>query len=149
VVVLWLSQWNRDGPRARSRHEQQVGLAGFVPEHAFTVDPGGVIAKDPVAGGFCAAVGGFDLGAAGAAVDAHRDRQGPGQRVEADACQSRARASGRGRQRLPVPHSWAVSMSHGRRSRSPSRPGSGGVGSARAAALARRRSGSSRWSRRV
>ena len=39
VVVLWLSQWNRDGPRARSRHEQQVGLAGFVPEDAFAVDP--------------------------------------------------------------------------------------------------------------
>jgi hypothetical protein len=49
VVVLWLSQWNREGPRARSRHEQQVALAGFVPEHAFAVDPGGVVAQDPEA----------------------------------------------------------------------------------------------------
>jgi len=56
-------------------HSQQVGVAGFVPEHAFAVDPGGVIAQD--------AKGGFDLGAAGAAVDAQGHRQGPGQRVEA------------------------------------------------------------------
>jgi len=27
-------------------HEQQVALAGFVPEYAFAVEPGGVIAKD-------------------------------------------------------------------------------------------------------
>lgn len=61
VVVLWLSQWTMEGPRARSRvrvegdvgfalvegHEHQVGLAGFVPEGAFAVDPGGVIAQDP------------------------------------------------------------------------------------------------------
>ena len=45
VVVLWLSQWNREGPSARSRHDQQVTLAGFVPEDAFAVDPGGVIAQ--------------------------------------------------------------------------------------------------------
>jgi hypothetical protein len=70
VVVLWLSQWNSDGPRARSRHEQQVGLAGFVPEDAFAVDPGGVVAKDAVAGGFCAPVGGFDLRAGVAAMHA-------------------------------------------------------------------------------
>ena len=30
-------------------HEQQVGVAGFVPEDAFAVDPGGVIAQDPEA----------------------------------------------------------------------------------------------------
>ena len=30
-------------------HEQQAGLAGFVPEDAFAVDPGGVIAQDPEA----------------------------------------------------------------------------------------------------
>ena len=75
VVVLWLSQWNRDGPRARSRHEQQVGVAGFVPEDTFAVDPGGVVAQD--------AEGGFDFGAAVAAVHAQGHRQGPGQRVEA------------------------------------------------------------------
>ena len=87
MVVLWLSQGNSEGPRARSRVrvEGEKG-AGFVPEHAFAVNPGGVVAQDP----------------------------------EGGACQSRARASGRGRQRLPVPNSWAV---------------------------ARRRSGSSRWSR--
>ena len=37
-------------------HEQQLGLAGFVPEDAFAVDPGGVVAQD--------AKGGFDFGAA-------------------------------------------------------------------------------------
>jgi len=42
--------------------EQQVALAGFVPEHAFAVDPGGVACQDPERG--------FDLGAAVAAVDA-------------------------------------------------------------------------------
>jgi hypothetical protein len=26
-------------------HEQQVGLAGFVPEDAFSVDPGGVVVE--------------------------------------------------------------------------------------------------------
>jgi hypothetical protein len=107
VVVLWLSLWNREGPRARFRHEEQVGLEGFVPEDAFVVDPGGVVVED--------AERRFDFGAAVAAVDAQGHRQGPGQRVQAAACQSRARASGRGRQRLPVPHSWAVSMSHWRR----------------------------------
>jgi hypothetical protein len=63
VVVLWLSRWNSDGPRARSCHEQQIGPAGFVPEHAFAVDPGRMVAKDAVAEGFYPAVGGFDLGA--------------------------------------------------------------------------------------
>jgi hypothetical protein len=29
--------------------EQQIALAGFVPEDAFAVDPGGVIAQDPKA----------------------------------------------------------------------------------------------------
>ena len=52
-------------------HEQQVGVAGFVPEHAFAVDPGVVVVQD--------AKGGFDLGAAVAAVDAEGHRQGPGQ----------------------------------------------------------------------
>jgi hypothetical protein len=42
--------------------EQQIALAGFVPEHAFAVDPGGVACEDPERG--------FDLGAAVAAVDA-------------------------------------------------------------------------------
>ncbi len=56
-------------------HEQQIALAGFVPEHAFAVDPGGVVAQDPK--------GRFDFGAAVAAVDAQRHRQGPGKRVEA------------------------------------------------------------------
>ncbi|MCP9928718.1 hypothetical protein KBY90_12615 [Cyanobium sp. CH-040] len=42
--------------------EQQVVLAGVVPEDAFEVDPGGVVAQD--------AKGGLDLGAAVAAVDA-------------------------------------------------------------------------------
>ena len=42
--------------------EQQVGVAGFVPEDAYAVDPGGVVAEDPESG--------FDLGAAVAAVDA-------------------------------------------------------------------------------
>jgi hypothetical protein len=41
LVVLWLSQWNREAPRARSCHEQQVALAGCVPEDVFAVDPGG------------------------------------------------------------------------------------------------------------
>ncbi len=57
-------------------HKQQIGLAGFVPEHALAVDPGGVIAQD--------SEGRFDLGAAVAAVDAQGSReQRPGQRVEA------------------------------------------------------------------
>jgi hypothetical protein len=43
-------------------HKQQIGVAGFVPEHAFAVDPGGVACEDPESG--------FDLGAAVAAVDA-------------------------------------------------------------------------------
>jgi hypothetical protein len=77
VVVLWLFQWNRNGPRARSRHEQQVGLAGFVPEDAFAVDPGSVVSQDPERR--------FDFGAAVAAVNAQGHRQGPGQRVEAAA----------------------------------------------------------------
>jgi hypothetical protein len=42
--------------------EQQIAQAGFVPEHAFAVDPGGVACEDPERG--------FDLGAAVAAVDA-------------------------------------------------------------------------------
>jgi hypothetical protein len=42
--------------------EQQIALAGFVPEHPFAVDPGGVACEDPESG--------FDLGAAVAAVDA-------------------------------------------------------------------------------
>jgi len=43
-------------------HKQQVGLEGFVPEDAFAVDPGGIVAEDPESG--------FDFGAAIAAVDA-------------------------------------------------------------------------------
>jgi hypothetical protein len=41
-MVLWLSPWNSDGPRARSR-VRVVGekRAGFVPEHAFAVNPEG------------------------------------------------------------------------------------------------------------
>jgi hypothetical protein len=54
--------------------EQQVGVAWFMPEDAFAVDPGGVACQD--------AEGGFDLGAAVAAVDAQGHRQGPGQLVE-------------------------------------------------------------------
>ena len=55
--------------------EQQVALAGFVPEHAFAVDPGGFGAEH--------AKGRFDFGAAVVAVHAQRHRQRPGQRVEA------------------------------------------------------------------
>jgi hypothetical protein len=44
-------------------------------------------------------------------------------------------------------YSWAVSISHWRRSRSERASGSGGAAAAREAAVARRRSGSSRWSR--
>jgi len=47
---------------ARDGEEQQVGGAGQVSEHAFAVDPGGVGGED--------AKGGFDLGAAVAAVHA-------------------------------------------------------------------------------
>ena len=54
-----------------------------MPEHAFAVDPGGVIGEHAVATGFCVAVGSLDLGAAVVAVHAQRHRQGPGQRVEA------------------------------------------------------------------
>jgi hypothetical protein len=49
--------------------------ASLVPEHAFAVDPGGIFVED--------AEGGFDFGAAVAAVHAQGHRQGPGQRVEA------------------------------------------------------------------
>ncbi len=49
-------------------HNQQIGLDGFVPEHALAVDPGGVIAQDAVAAGFCAAVRRFNLGAVVAAA---------------------------------------------------------------------------------
>ena len=73
-------------------HEQQLGVAGFVPEDALAVDPGGVVAQDPKRR--------FDLGAAVAAVNAQRQPRGPGERLRA----------------------------------------------ARAAAVARRGSGSSRWS---
>ena len=43
VVVLWLSRWNKERPRARSRRNRQVALPGFVPDDAFAVDPGGVV----------------------------------------------------------------------------------------------------------
>jgi hypothetical protein len=56
-------------------HQQQIGLAGFVRDHAFAVDPGGVVAQD--------ADRRFDLGAAVATVDAQGHRQRPRQRVEA------------------------------------------------------------------
>ena len=46
-----------------------------------------------------------------------------------------------------MPNSWAVSISHWRISRSERACGSGGADAAREAAVARRRSGSSRWSR--
>jgi hypothetical protein len=72
-----------------------------VPEHALAVNPGGVIGEHTERR--------FDLGAAGAAVDAQGHRQGRGQRVA-------------------VPHSWAVSISQWRHSRSPRRSGSGGGG---------------------
>jgi hypothetical protein len=50
--------------------EEQVALAGFVPEHALAVDPGGVVGQH--------AEGRFDFGAAVVSVHARRQRQGPG-----------------------------------------------------------------------
>jgi hypothetical protein len=55
-------------------HKEQIALAGFVPEHAFAVDPGGVARQDPERR--------FDFGPAVAAVDAHRDRPGPGPQLQ-------------------------------------------------------------------
>lgn len=42
-TLLWLSQWNREGPRARSRVRVEWGEEGFasVPDHAFVVDAEG------------------------------------------------------------------------------------------------------------
>lgn len=106
VVVLWLSQWTMEGPRARSRvrvegdvgfalvegHEHQVGLAGFVPEGAFAVDPGASSRRIPKTPGFCAAVGGFDFGAAGEAGA----RDGAEPQVEADSAAGLAEGDGPG-----------------------------------------------------
>ena len=96
VVVLWLSQWNREGPRARVRVEGEkraslllrvmnnrslwLGSCQRTPSRWIQGASSRRIPKPP---GFCEAVGGFDLGTAVAAVHAHRDGQGPGQRVEA------------------------------------------------------------------
>jgi hypothetical protein len=55
--------------------EQQVAPAGFVPEHALAVDPGGVIGEHTERR--------FDFGAAVMAVHAQRHRQRPGQGMEA------------------------------------------------------------------
>ena len=55
--------------------EQQVALAGFVPEHALAVDPGGVITEHTERR--------FTFGAAVVAVHAQRHRQRPGQGVKA------------------------------------------------------------------
>ena len=50
VVVLWLSQWNRHGPRARSRVRVVGGRSGLVPEHSLAVAAGGVAVVDGGAG---------------------------------------------------------------------------------------------------
>jgi hypothetical protein len=92
VVVLWLSRWNREGPRARSRHEQQVGLAWFVPEDALLLGAGSATLIEDIEGG-------KNFGAAVAAVDAQGHRQGPGQRVEEVA----RRRSGSSRWSRPAP----------------------------------------------
>ena len=119
MVDIPLAGGGEEGFALPEGDQQQVALAGFVPEHAFAVNPGGVIGEHTERR--------FDLGAAGVAVNAQRHRQRPGQGVPA--CQSTARESSSGRHWRPLPNSWTVSINQARRSRSPSACSSGGDGS--------------------